>query len=65
MQNAPSDTETIGLTYNVANWNIGYFNKRIGKMFNDDVMKAFVDDFKKQMREDFGAIEKKLGGNAQ
>src|SRR4051794_9166914 len=30
-------------------------------MFNDDVMKAFVDDFKKQMREDFGAIEKKLG----
>jgi hypothetical protein len=34
---------------------------QIGQMFNDDVMKAFVDDFKKQMREDFGAIEKKLG----
>src|SRR4051794_28553306 len=30
-------------------------------MFNDDVMKAFVDDFKKQLREDFGAIERKLG----
>jgi hypothetical protein len=34
---------------------------QIGQMFNDDVMKAFVDDFKKQMRDDFGAIEKKLG----
>jgi iron complex outermembrane receptor protein len=47
-QNAPSDTETIGLTYNVANWNIGYFNKRIGKMFNDngDVHEAVpIDPF--------------------
>src|SRR5882757_1615859 len=31
------------------------------QMFNDDVMKAFVEDFKKQIREDFGAIERKLG----
>src|SRR6185503_18491266 len=34
---------------------------QIGQMFNDDVMKAFVEDFKKQTREDFGALEKKLG----
>ena len=34
---------------------------QIGRMFNDDVMKAFVEDFKKQIREDFGAIERKLG----
>ncbi len=34
---------------------------QLGLMFNDDVMKAFVEDFKKQTREDFGAIEKKLG----
>ena len=47
-QNAPSDTETIGLTYNVANWNIGYFDKRIGRMFNDngDVHEAVpIDPF--------------------
>jgi hypothetical protein len=34
---------------------------QLGQMFNDDVMKAFVEDFKKQIREDFGAIERKLG----
>ena len=34
---------------------------QLGQMFNDDVMKAFVDDFEKQIREDFGAIERKLG----
>lgn len=34
---------------------------QIGQMFNDDAMKAFVEDFKKQTREDFGALEKKLG----
>lgn len=34
---------------------------QLGQMFNDDVMKAFVEDFKKQVREDFGAIERKLG----
>ena len=35
-QNAPSDTETLGLTYNNAHWSVGYFNKRIGQMFNDN-----------------------------
>ncbi len=47
-QNAPSDTETLGLTYNLANWNIGYFHKRIGGMFNDngDVHQAVpIDSF--------------------
>ena len=47
-QNAPGDTETVGLTYNVANWNIGYFHKRIGDMFNDngDVHQAVpIDPF--------------------
>ncbi len=34
---------------------------QLGQMFNDDLMKAFVEDFHKQIREDFGAIEKKLG----
>jgi hypothetical protein len=34
---------------------------QLGQMFNDDVMKAFVDDFHKQIREDFGAVERKLG----
>jgi iron complex outermembrane receptor protein len=47
-QNAPSDTETLGLTYNVASWNVGYFHKRVGGMFNDngDVHQAvFIDPF--------------------
>ena len=35
-QNAPSDTETLGLTYNLASWNVGYFHKRVGGMFNDN-----------------------------
>jgi iron complex outermembrane receptor protein len=37
VQNAPSDTETIGLTYNLGNWNIGLFSKRVGQMYNDNV----------------------------
>jgi iron complex outermembrane receptor protein len=36
VQNAPSDTETIGLTYNRERWNVGFFNKRVGKMWNDN-----------------------------
>ena len=36
VQNAPSDTETIGLTYNLGNWNVGFFNKRVGQMWNDN-----------------------------
>mgnify|MGYP006275391031 CR=1 FL=1 len=35
-QNAPSDTETVGLTYNTGRWNIGSFAKRIGTMYNDN-----------------------------
>jgi iron complex outermembrane receptor protein len=34
--NAPSDTETIGLTYNRGSWNVGLFNKRVGQMYNDN-----------------------------
>ena len=36
VQNAPSDTETIGVTYNLGNWNIGLFNKRVGQIYNDN-----------------------------
>jgi iron complex outermembrane recepter protein len=36
VQNAPSDTETIGLTYNVGSWNVGLFSKRVGDMWNDN-----------------------------
>ena len=36
VQNAPSDTETIGATYNLGNWNIGLFSKRVGEMWNDN-----------------------------
>ena len=35
-QNAPSDTETIGVTYNQKSWNLGFFSKRIGQMYNDN-----------------------------
>jgi iron complex outermembrane receptor protein len=45
-QNAPNDTETLGLTYNQGNWNFGFFNKRVGQLFNDNgaVHEAFVID---------------------
>lgn len=36
VQNAPKDTETLGLNYHRANWNVGLFNKRIGRMYNDN-----------------------------
>ena len=36
VQNAPSDTETIGLTYNHSRLNLGFFSKRVGDMFNDN-----------------------------
>ena len=36
VQNAPSDTETIGVTYNLGSWNIGLFSKRVGEMWNDN-----------------------------
>jgi iron complex outermembrane recepter protein len=35
-QNAPRDTEAIGLTYRWRNWDVGFFNKRIGDMYNDN-----------------------------
>ena len=35
-QNAPSDTETAGITYNVGSWNLGFFSKRVGQMYNDN-----------------------------
>jgi iron complex outermembrane receptor protein len=35
-QNTPSDTETIGLTFNKDSWNLGFFSKRVGQMFNDN-----------------------------
>ena len=45
-QNTPKDTETIGLTYNQGNWNFGLFNKRVGRLYNDngDVHQAFTID---------------------
>jgi iron complex outermembrane receptor protein len=36
VQNAPNQTETIGLTYNQGSWNVGFFNKRVGRMYNDN-----------------------------
>jgi iron complex outermembrane receptor protein len=36
VQNAPSDTETIGVTYNIGSWNVGLFSKRVGDMWNDN-----------------------------
>src|SRR5215467_9533564 len=36
VQNAPKDTETIGLTYNMGSWNVGLFNKRVGQMWQDN-----------------------------
>jgi iron complex outermembrane recepter protein len=33
---APKNTETVGLTYRVRNWDVGFFNKRIGPMYNDN-----------------------------
>ncbi|HYR42080.1 MAG TPA: TonB-dependent receptor, partial [Terriglobia bacterium] len=36
VQQAPRDTETVGLSYQQGNWDLGFFNKRIGRMFNDN-----------------------------
>jgi iron complex outermembrane recepter protein len=36
VQNAPRDTETLGLTYNQGSWNLGLFSKRVGKLYNDN-----------------------------
>jgi iron complex outermembrane receptor protein len=34
--NAPSYTETAGLTWQEKNWDMGFLSKRIGKMYNDN-----------------------------
>jgi iron complex outermembrane receptor protein len=36
VQNAPKNTETLGFTYRVKSWDLGFFNKRIGAMYNDN-----------------------------
>src|SRR4029078_8509713 len=36
VQNAPKDTETIGVNYSIDAWNVGFFNKRVGSMYNDN-----------------------------
>jgi iron complex outermembrane receptor protein len=33
---SPHDTETVGIAYLHKNWDIGLFNKRIGRMYNDN-----------------------------
>ena len=32
----PRDTEALGLTYRVKGWDLGYFDKRVGRMYNDN-----------------------------
>ncbi len=34
--NTPKNTEAVGLTYQVRNWDVGMFNKRVGTMYNDN-----------------------------
>ena len=36
VQNAPKDTETIGLNYSLGSWNTGFYNKRVAGIFNDN-----------------------------
>ena len=36
VQNAPHDTETIGLTYQRRAWDLGFFHKRIGTFYQDN-----------------------------
>jgi iron complex outermembrane receptor protein len=33
---APKNTEAVGLTYRVKSWDMGFFNKRVGGMYNDN-----------------------------
>ena len=42
--NAPKDTEGIGITYRRKAWDVGFFEKHIGEMYNDSgtVNQAFV-----------------------
>jgi len=43
---APKDTETLGLTYKLAGWDVGLFAKRVGKNYEDNgaVHQAFTID---------------------
>jgi len=34
--NAPKNTEAVGLTYQLKSWDLGFFNKRVGTMYNDN-----------------------------
>ena len=34
--NAPHDTETAGITWQQRNWDLGFFNKRVGRLYNDN-----------------------------
>ena len=36
LANAPKNTETLGISYQRQNWDLGFFNKRIGSMWNDN-----------------------------
>lgn len=36
VQNAPSDTETLGLNFKQGGWNAGWFTKRVGRLYNDN-----------------------------
>jgi len=36
LANAPKNTETLGLSYQRQNWDLGFFSKRIGSMWNDN-----------------------------
>jgi len=36
VQNAPKDTETVGVNFTRESWSLGFYNKRIGEMYNDN-----------------------------
>jgi len=36
VDSAPLNTEAIGLTYRYKGWDVGYFTKRVGTMYNDN-----------------------------
>ena len=41
--NAPRNTEAVGLTYQKGDWDVGFFNKRIGQMYNDNARSPQVN----------------------
>jgi iron complex outermembrane receptor protein len=40
--NTPSNTEAFGLTWQRKNWDIGIFDKRVGRMYNDNQTLSYV-----------------------